>query len=119
MLGGWGGPDDPLPLRDGRYLRLTVRPYVAPPAEENRLKVASSSYQYQMDREGEHWVFRYDYLRNPPDPHPAAHLQVHGNLAEDCLPAEVSLARVHFPTPPVVTQTLGSRCLLARASRIA
>ncbi len=98
VLGGWGGPDDPLPLRDGRYLRLTVRLYIAPPAEQNRLKVASSSYQYQLDREGERWVFRYDYLRIPPALHPAAHVQINGSLAEACLPPARSLSRIHFPT---------------------
>lgn len=100
-LGGWGGPDDPLPLRDGRYLRLTMRLYVAPPAEQNRLKVASASYQYQVDREGDHWMFRYDYLRTPPHSHPAAHLQLNGSLAENCLPPGRPLARVHFPTARV------------------
>lgn len=101
VLGGWSGPDDPLPLRDGRYLRLTVRLYVAPVAEQNRLKVASSSYQYQVDREGEHWVFRYDYLRIPPDLHPAAHVQINGSLAEECLPSARPLSRIHFPTARV------------------
>lgn len=101
VLGGWGGPDDPLPLRDGRYLRLTVRLYIAPAAEQNRLKVASASYQYQLDREGDRWVFRYDYLRTPPHPHPAAHLQINGNLTEDCLSPGRPLARVHFPTARV------------------
>lgn len=101
MLGGWAGPDDPLPLRDGRYLRLTVRLYVAPAAERNRLKVAHSSYQYQLDRDGDHWVFRYDYLRIPPDLNPAAHVQVNGSLTENCLPPARPLSRVHFPTARV------------------
>ena len=60
VLGGWRGHHDPLPLTDGRYLRLTVRLYVAPVEELSRLKVASSSSQYQLDREGDRWVFRYD-----------------------------------------------------------
>jgi hypothetical protein len=98
VLGGWRGPDDPLPLTDGRFLRLTARLYVTPPAEGSRLKVEASSYQYQMDQEGNRWIFRYDYLRNPPDPHPSAHLQIRGNLVEYCLPQDTSLQRVHFPT---------------------
>jgi len=101
VLGGWGGPDDPLPLRDGRYLRLIVRLSIAPPSEGSRLKVATSSYQYQMDREGERWVFRYDYLRTPPSPYPAAHLQINGSLAEDSLPPRMPLPRIHFPTARV------------------
>jgi hypothetical protein len=101
VLGGWGGPDDPLPLRDGRYLRLTVRLYIAPPAEQHRLKVAQSSFQYQLDREGDRWVFRYDYLRIPPDLHPAAHLQINGRLAEESLQPARPLSRIHFPTSRV------------------
>ena len=101
VLGGWRGRHDPLPLTDGRYLRLSVRLYVAPVEELSRLKVASSSYQYQLDREGDRWVFRYDYIRNPPDPHPSAHVQLRGNLVEDCLPDDTSLERVHFPTARV------------------
>lgn len=101
VLGGWSGPDDPLPLRDGRYLRLTMRLYIAPETEGSRLKVATSSYQYQMDREGERWILRYDYLRNPPDPHPAAHVQIRGTLVEECLPHGTPLERVHFPTARV------------------
>ena len=101
VLGGWRGHHDPLPLTDGRYLRLTVRLYVAPVEELSRLKVASSSSQYQLDREGDRWVFRYDYLRNPPDPHPSAHVQVRANLVEDCLPRDVTLQRIHFPTARV------------------
>lgn len=101
VLGGWRGHHDPLPLTDGRYLRLTVRLYIAPPSEGNRLKVAFSSYQYQLDREGDRWVFRYDYLRSPPDAHPAAHVQVRGTLVEDCLSEDTSLERVHFPTARV------------------
>jgi hypothetical protein len=100
-LGGWGGPEDPLPLTDGRYLRLTVRLYIAPPAEGSGLKVAFSSYQYQLNREGDRWVFRYDYLRTPPNPYPAAHVQVRGSLVEDCLPHGLTLERIHFPTARV------------------
>lgn len=123
VLGGWGGPDDPLPLRDGRYLRLTIRLYVAPIAEQNRLKVAQSSYQYQLDREGDRWVFRYDYLRIPPDPHPAAHVQNNGSLAEECLPPTRPLSRIHCPTARVsleavirlLTDEFGTPCAMEPA----
>lgn len=98
VLGGWNGPDDPLPLNDGRYLRLTVGLYLEQTPDGPRLKVEQSSYQYQEDRQGDRWIFRYDFLRNPPAPHPADHFQVRGALMEDCLPEGVTLERVHFPT---------------------
>ncbi len=87
-----------LPLNDGRYLRLTIALYFEQNPESQRLKVHSASYQYQQDTEGERWIFRYDYLRQPPEPHPADHLQIRGELIEKCLPAHRTLERVHFPT---------------------
>jgi hypothetical protein len=57
-----------------------------------------SSFQYQLDRDGEQWVFRYDYVREPPAPHPAMHFQLRGTLAEACLPDGCPLERIHFPT---------------------
>ena len=81
-LGGWSGPDDPLPLNDGHFLRLSVALYLEHTTAGARLKVAECSYQYQP----------------PPHAHPAAHLQVRGELTEPYLPEGTSLARVHFPT---------------------
>ena len=98
-LGGWDGPQDPLPLNDGRDLRLSVALYLADTPHGPRLKVKDAGYQYQSDRDGERWIFRYDYLRHPPAPHPAAHLQLHARLEEaDCLPPGRPLERIHFPT---------------------
>jgi hypothetical protein len=89
-LGGSGGPTDPLPLNDGRFLRVSVSLYLT---ERNRLAVSTSSYQYQVDRDGDRWIFRYDYLREPgPQPHPSAHFQVRSTLSEsDVLGADQPL----------------------------
>lgn len=106
VLGGWRGPDDPLPLNDGRFLRLAVTLVREPHEEGHRLKVLESSFQYQTDRDGERWIFRYDYLRVPPEPAPAAHMQIRGALTEPCLPAGVPLARVHFPTQRVSLEAI-------------
>jgi len=92
------GREDPLPLNDERYLRLFVSLRLVPTEHGRRLKVEQSAYQYQADRAGERWIFRYDYLRMPPTPHPAAHLQIRGALTEDCLPPHALLERLHFPT---------------------
>ncbi len=78
-----------------------MRLYLTQPTEQGRLKILTASYQYQMGREGDRWMFRYDYLRTPPHPHPAAHLQINGSLTEECLPPGRLLARVHFPTARV------------------
>jgi hypothetical protein len=108
-LGGSGGPTDPLPLNDGRFLRVSVSLYLT---ERNRLAVSTSSYQYQVDRDGDRWIFRYDYLREPgPQPHPSAHFQVRGTLSEsDVLGADQPLDRVHFPTGRIALEGV-IRCL--------
>ena len=88
-----------LPLKDGRYLRLAIALYFEGTEQGRRLKVRSASYQYQEDLDGDRWIFRYDYLRHPPRPHPGDHLQIRGELTEKgCLPERCPLERIHFPT---------------------
>lgn len=99
VLGGQRGPTSPVQLRDGRWLRVAVTLYLDPDADK-RLKVSKSSFQYQADEAGLQEICRYDYLRQAgTDPHPQAHLNVHGTLQH--APALVGgkpLARIHFPT---------------------
>jgi hypothetical protein len=102
VLGGYGGtPVDPLPLRDGRYLRLSMSFYYG---ADGWTRVAESSFQYQREADpgtNDMWIFRYDYLREPGtgNPHPHSHLQINGHLAvADILPEHRPLSRVHFPT---------------------
>jgi hypothetical protein len=99
-LGGTGGPTDPVKLRDGRWLRVSVSLYRDTDDERGPLlKVRQSSFQYQTDRPGDDWAFRYDYLRQrQQDPHPTAHLQIRGTLTEQVLGSGQTLERVHFPT---------------------
>lgn len=94
VLSGMEGPLDPVPLTNGRYLRTTVSLYLDRAA--GRLKVSKASYQYQLDEEGEDWVFRYDYLREPgSDPYPTSHLNVNGDFSLSSVGC--SLKSVHFP----------------------
>lgn len=85
-------------LKDGRYLRVSIVLDREPHDGGYRLKVEQASYQYQSDEGGDGWVFRYDYRRQPTDPHPATHLQVRGSLVEDVPLHRGVLERVHFPT---------------------
>lgn len=97
VLGG-RTPRDPLRLNDGRFLRLSAKLYLDRSSTPNFLKVEETSYQYQLDQDGERWIFRYDYLRNPPGAIPAAHFQINGELAEAAVIAGTQLKRLHFPT---------------------
>jgi hypothetical protein len=101
VLGGFGAPLDPLPLRDGRYLRVTTSLFFG---ADGWTRVSQASFQYQQSSDpgtSDHWIFRYDYLRDPvaADKHPQSHLQVNGRLTHDSvLPAHRPLGHIHFPT---------------------
>jgi hypothetical protein len=106
VLGGMQSPTAPLPLNDGRYLRLTASLELQKTSEGPRLKTVQSSYQYQSDSGGRDWICRYDYLREPgDDPHPQAHLQVNGAFGEDMV-SKSSLPRIHFPTGRVALEAM-------------
>lgn len=99
VYGAVGDEASLVPLTNGAFLRLHIVLFRERRGDDFRLKVEQAVYQYQLDALGSRWVFRYDYLRQPPDPHPASHLQIRGKLFE----AEAGvyrgmLERTHFPT---------------------
>jgi hypothetical protein len=106
VLGGWSNPLDPLPLNDDRYLRFSMTLFLENTAKGPRVKVAGSSIQYQFDKGGDSWVFRYDYNREAPDKNPSAHLHVRGCLTEQCLGNKQALEHIHFPTDRVSFETV-------------
>lgn len=72
-----------------------------------RLKVRKSAFQYQEHRDDKaSWIFRYDYLREPPEREPGAHLQINGNLERAVLPDGKPLGRVRFPTMRVSLEAI-------------
>jgi len=93
------GSKGPIPLRDGRFLRLTISLYIEPTEKGPRFKTWQSSFQYQKDFDGKDWIFRYDYLRAPEGSYPSAHVQVRGQHE-----------RIHFPTMRVPFEAI-IRCL--------
>jgi hypothetical protein len=100
-VGGLSTPLEPLPLRNGNYLRVAVDLFVDH-GDRDYLKVATSSFQYQTnpDPNTDAWIFRYEYLRTPtPEAHPSAHLQINATpLIDGVLPDRTPLGRIHFPT---------------------
>jgi len=68
-------------------------------ANDARLKVSESSFQYQDDQEGRREIFRYDYLRQPCRTEPTSHLNLYAHLdVPGVLPIGRPLSRVHLPT---------------------
>lgn len=108
-LAGQGQPQNPLPLRDGRFLKIGIGLFTESTDKGNRVKASNSAVQYQTDSDPDtkNWIFRYDYIREPskayegskPYPFPTAHLQVNANLvaANVALP-KGALLHIHFPT---------------------
>jgi hypothetical protein len=96
-----------LPLNDGRYLRFSMSLFLEPQNGATRLKVEKSVWQYQLDEAGERWIVRYDYLRDAPEPHPGAHVQIRGAFTEPHVrPVHEILERVHFPTGRVALEAI-------------
>lgn len=107
MLGGGRDPREPLQLKNDRFLRLAMTMYLDPQTTDRWLKVRLATFQYQLDVAGDQWVFRYDYLRDPLNRYPPAHLQLRGELwAEAALPVGMSLQEVHFPTGRVTIEAV-------------
>jgi len=107
VLGGRNGPVDPIPLNDRRYLRLAMTLELVDTPEGSRLKVFESSLQYQLDREGKKWIFRYDYLRHTAGQHPPAHFQIRAKLTEgSVIRGSQTLERIHFPTSRVPLEAI-------------
>ena len=97
VFGGRVGTIAPLALRDGRFLDVRMGLAIHGTPEGRRLKVTHSVFQYQVSGSGNDWIFRYEYARNPPGPHPPTHLHIRGTLTENCLRTGDSLERIHFP----------------------
>jgi hypothetical protein len=97
LLAPISGAVNPLRLRDGRYLRITINLAIVDTEKYGpRMEAPDCSFQYQADEDGDDWVFRYDYKRDPANDHPPAHLHVRGTLHSDVLGPRL-LERVHFP----------------------
>ena len=108
-LAGRGKPQEPLPLRDGRFLKVGIALFITDTDKGRRVKVSDSAYQYQADPDPntKNWIFRYDYIRDPtaryndsqPYPYPQAHLQINAELlVGDIKLPKGSLDHIHFPT---------------------
>jgi hypothetical protein len=101
LLDSYTGLMRPMRLRDGRFLGVRMGLALYGRKEGDRLKVDKSVFQYQSDAEGQNWIFRYEYARQPIGPYPPCHLHVRGELSENCLASGQLLERIQFPVTRV------------------
>jgi len=93
------GPLEAVRLRNGAYLAVYFSLFRERCETGIRLKVSASSLQYQGGPERESWIFRYDYLRNPENHYPAAHLHVRARFCDQAETGHgTSVENIHFPT---------------------
>lgn len=65
--------------------------------DDKKLSVTESTFQYQLDAEKTNrWIFRYDYLRNPPNHYPPSHLQINETFLKPA-PVDMHFPDIHFP----------------------
>jgi hypothetical protein len=67
----------PLPLTNGHYLFLYN--LLGLRRKERYLATLEYRYTYQATQEDSSWIFRYEYVREPPDPYPYPKQHVHVN----------------------------------------
>jgi hypothetical protein len=72
------GPDKlpkPLPLVNGHFLHLYQ--LLGLRREERFLATLEYRYTYQRTEDDDSWIFRYEYMREPPDRYPYSLSHVH------------------------------------------
>jgi hypothetical protein len=98
------GPDKepaPLPLTNGHYLyifnRLGVR------REERYIATLEYRYTYQATESDSSWIFRYEYIREPPEPYPYAKQHLHINASPASYMGAEPFEGLHLPTGRRIT----------------
>jgi hypothetical protein len=98
-----GRRDEALQLNDGRFLKLVMK-YASEDGQAFKLNYACVQYQLDTNRHSNRFIFRYDYDIDPKVNHPAAHLQIRGQLAES--PVNKSLEEIRFPLVQVTIESI-------------
>jgi hypothetical protein len=86
---------EPMPLVNGKYLYIYNALGLRRP--EQFLATLEYRYTYQETTAPDSWLFRYEYLRDPPDyPYPRAHVHVNATPANYDGPE--AFPNLHLPT---------------------
>lgn len=102
---------EPLPLVNGHYLYLYNG--LGLRRKERYLATLEYRYWYQATPNENSWIFRYEYLREPPPGYPYASCHVHVNARPTSYTGAKSFPDLHLPAGDRVTIESVVRHLIA------
>ena len=108
------GPDKvpaPLPLTNGHYLYLYNRLGVR--RKERYIATLEYRYVYQATESDDSWIFRYEYVREPPEPYPYPREHFHVNASPASYRGPEPFEGLHLPTGRRITVERLVRHLIA------
>ena len=91
----------PLPLTNGHY--LYIYNLLGLRRKERYLTTLEYRYVYQATPDDESWIFRYEYVREPPEPYPYAREHVHVNASPASYTGAEPFQGLHLPTGRRIT----------------
>jgi hypothetical protein len=91
----------PLPLENGAFLFLYN--LLGLRRKERYLATLEYRYVYQKTEADDSWIFRYEYIREPPAPYPYAREHVHVNATPDHYQGDEPFPGLHLPTGRRIT----------------
>jgi hypothetical protein len=95
------GLPEPLPLTNGHFLFLYNA--LGLRRKERYLATLEYSYWYQATADPNSWIFRYEYLREPPPGYPYAMCHVHVNARPASYTGAKQFRELHLPVGERVT----------------
>lgn len=101
----------PLPLVNGHFLYLYN--LLGLRRQERFLATLEYRYTYQATPDDDSWIFRYEYVRDPPPPYPYAMAHVHVNALPAAYTGERPFPGLHLPTGRRITVERLCRHLIA------
>lgn len=101
----------PLPLTNGHYLFLYN--VLGLRRKQRYLTTLEYRYVYQSTDADDSWIFRYEYVREPPEPYPYAREHLHINAQPSFYSGVSPFPGLHLPTGRRITVERLARHLIA------
>jgi hypothetical protein len=95
------GAPEPIRLQNDRYLYL--HQLLGLRRREGYLTTLEYSYRYQATESPDSWIWRYEYLREPPAPYPYPRCHLHVNARPGSYTGDKAFPDLHLPVGERVT----------------